>query len=221
LLAEARQFEAYNRLTAFLMHDLNNLIAQQSLIVKNAEKHKRNPDFVDDAMRTIANSVERMNRVMDQLKRGEADKHVKPAELKVIVSAAVDRCTNKEPVPSLALNGIDAVLETDSEQFTMVLTHLIKNAQDATGVSGIVSVETEQTESEATIIISDTGSGMTPEFIRDRLFRPFDSTKGSQGMGIGAYQAREFARKMGGDLVIESEVSKGTTVTMSLPLLSR
>ena len=59
---------------------------------------------------------------------------------------------------------------------------------------------------------------MTSEFVRDRLFRPFDSTKGSQGMGIGAYQAREFARKMGGDLKVQSEVSKGTTITMSLPL---
>ena len=74
LLAEAQQFEAYNRLTAFLMHDLNNLIAQQSLIVENAEKHKRNPDFVDDAIETIAGSVERMKRVMRQLKRDETER---------------------------------------------------------------------------------------------------------------------------------------------------
>ena len=217
-LAEARQFEAYNRLTAFLMHDLNNLIAQQSLIVKNAEKHKRNPDFVDDAMQTIANSVERMNRVMDQLKRGDADRLAKPTELKFIVSTAVDRCADQEPVPTLDHNGIAAILDVDAEQFTMVLTHLIKNAQDATPASGTVSVRTQQADGGVTVRISDTGSGMTPEFVRDRLFRPFDSTKGSQGMGIGAYQAREFARKMGGDLNIKSEVGKGTTVTMTLPV---
>ena len=218
LLAEARQFEAYNRLTAFLMHDLNNLIAQQSLIVRNAEKHKRNPDFVDDAMQTIANSVERMKRVMDQLKRGEADRLVRSTALKFVVSTAVDRCAGRKPVPALDLNDKNASVEVDAEQFTMVLTHLIQNAQDSTPASGTVSVSTAQSNGRATVTVRDTGTGMTMEFIRDRLFRPFDSTKGSQGMGIGAYQAREFARKMGGDLRVQSEVSKGTTVTMSLPL---
>ena len=219
LLAEAQQFEAYNRLTAFLMHDLNNLIAQQSLIIRNAEKHKRNPDFVDDAMRTIASSVERMKRVMDQLKGGEADRLVKPAELKFFVSTAVDRCAGREPVPTLNLNDKDALVEVDAEQFTMVLMHLIQNAQDSTPSSGLVSVSTGQANGQVTVSVSDTGTGMTSEFVRDRLFRPFDSTKGSQGMGIGAYQAREFARRMGGDLKVQSEVAKGTTVTLSLPLM--
>ena len=96
LLAEAQQFETYNRLTAFLMHDLNNLIAQQSLIVDNAEKHKRNPEFVDDAISTIAGSVERMKRVMRQLKTGRSESPAKPTDLKFIVSAAVDRCSAKK-----------------------------------------------------------------------------------------------------------------------------
>jgi len=217
-LAEAQQFDAYNRLTAFLMHDLSNLIAQQTLIVKNAEKHKRNPDFVDDAMQTIANSVKRMNRVMEQLRRGEADRLVKPTELRFIVSTAIDRCAGREPVPVLLLNGVDAVLEVDPEQFTMVLTHLIKNAQDATPAGGTVSVSTEQVNGEVSVCVSDTGSGMSAKFVRERLFRPFDSTKGSRGMGIGAYQAREFVRKMGGDLEVQSEIGSGTRITMSLPV---
>jgi putative PEP-CTERM system histidine kinase len=217
LLVEAQQFEAYNRLTAFLMHDLNNLIAQQSLIVKNAEKHKRNPEFIDDAMQTVANSVSRMKRVMDQLKRGEADRLTKVTELKFIVSSAVDRCAGKEPTPTLDLNDVNVSLEVDAEQFTMVLTHLIQNAQDATPANGTVEVELSKANGEVAIRVSDSGSGMTPEFVRDHLFRPFDSTKGSQGMGIGAYQAREFARKMGGDVSVESEVGTGTTFVLSLP----
>ena len=70
-LAESRQFEAYHRLTAFVMHDLKNLAAQLALIVSNAEKHKRNPEFVDDAISTIANSTERMQRLIEQLQRRE------------------------------------------------------------------------------------------------------------------------------------------------------
>ncbi len=218
LLAEARQFEAYNRLTAFLMHDLNNLIAQLSMVVTNAEKHKRNPDFVDDAMRTIANSVDRMKRVMDQLKRGESDRRSKSTLLKFLVSKAVDRCSAKQPVPMLELDDRDASVTVDAEQLTMVLTHLIQNAQDATPSDGLITVRTRAVNGLATIVVEDSGCGMTPEFLRERLFRPFDSTKGTQGMGIGAYQAREFARKMGGDLQVDSEVAKGTRVVLSIPL---
>ena len=218
LLAEAQQFEAYNRLTAFLMHDLNNLIAQQSLIVSNAEKHKRNPDFVDDAIQTIANSVNRMKGVMAQLKRGEAASAAKKTAVKFIVSAAVDRCAGKEPVPNLRIEADDVKLAANVEEFTMVLVHLIRNAQDAMPAGGDIDVALEVDGANLVISIVDTGSGMSAHFIRDRLFRPFDSTKGVQGMGIGAYQAREFARKLGGELKVESEVGKGTMVTMILPL---
>ncbi len=218
LLAESQQFEAYNRLSAFLMHDLNNLIAQQSLIIKNAEKHKRNPEFVDDAMQTIANSVERMNRVMNRFKRGVPDRHVRKTPLKFIVSAAVDRCAEYEPSPTIKLECSDVEIEVDSEQITMVLAHLIKNAQDATSSDGRVAVRTARNGQSVEIEISDSGSGMSQRFIRDHLFRPFDSTKGSQGMGIGAYQAREFTRKMGGDIQVDSVVAEGTTVTLTLPV---
>ena len=83
-LAESRQFEAYHRLTAFVMHDLKNLAAQLSLIVSNAEKHKRNPEFVDDAISTIANSTGRMQRLIEQLQRREIQsltRHVQLGEI--------------------------------------------------------------------------------------------------------------------------------------------
>ena len=186
LLAEAQQFETYNRLTAFLMHDLNNLIAQQSLIVSNAEKHKRNPEFVDDAIHTIANSVDRMKNVMAQLKRGEADTKTKPTEVKFAISAAVDRCASKRPVPTLHTDANDVQLSVNREEFMMVLTHLIRNAQDATPAEGRIDVVLRSNEDDVLISIEDSGGGMSPQFIRERLFRPFDSTKGAQGMGIGA-----------------------------------
>ena len=218
LLSEAQQFEAYNRLTAFLMHDLNNLIAQQSLIVANADQHKRNPEFVDDAMHTIAGSVQRMRRVMDQLRRGEASQPPRPTELRFLVSAAVDRCSDTKPVPRLELNGVNGSATVDAEQCIMILVHMIKNAQEATPDDGEVTVSLAHPNGKVEISVRDTGCGMTEDFIRDRLFRPFDSTKGSQGMGIGAYQARDFARKMCGDLTVESSSPGGTTVTLALPI---
>jgi putative PEP-CTERM system histidine kinase len=217
LLTEAQQFETYNKLTAFLMHDLNNLLAQQSLIVKNAEKHKRNPDFVDDAIDTISNSVERMNRVMEQLKRGEVERSRRCTAISKVVADAITRCAAHQPAPTSAV--IENVeVSANAEEFTMVLSHLIRNAQDATLASGSVTVIVEKLAGNAVIRVVDEGAGMSADFVRDRLFRPFDSTKGVEGMGIGAYQAREFARKLGGDLKVESQPKKGTTVTMIVPL---
>jgi putative PEP-CTERM system histidine kinase len=218
LLAEARQFEAYNRTTAFLMHDLNNLIAQQSLIVANAEKHKRNPEFVDDAISTIAGSVERMKRVMKQLKSADMKKNTKLTDLKFVVSAAVDRSAVIKPNPILDLNDVEARVATNEEEFIMVLAHVIRNAQDACSEDGTVTVGLHRSDSLATITVSDDGAGMSSDFVRDRLFRPFDSTKGNQGMGIGAYQAREFARQMGGDLAVDSRPGEGTRVSISVPI---
>ena len=218
LLAEAQQFEAFNRLTTFLMHDLNNLIAQQSLIVSNAEKHKHNPEFVDDAIQTISNSVDRMKNVMQQLRRGRESGKKKKTELRFIVSAAVDECAVRKPSPRLELQDVEGAVFVNADEFRTILVHLIRNAQDATPANGSVTVRLAQVEGNAEISVEDTGSGMSDEFVRHRLFRPFDSTKGAQGMGIGAYQAREFVRRMGGEFAVESSVSKGTSIRIRLEL---
>jgi signal transduction histidine kinase len=70
---------------------------------------------------------------------------------------------------------------------------------------------------EIVITVSDTGAGMDAVFIRDRLFRPFDSTKGDAGMGIGAFQARHIVRLAGGELEVTSQPGAGTTFAVRLP----
>ncbi len=108
--------------------------------------------------------------------------------------------------------------EANPERLTTVAEHLIRNAQDATDDNGQVDVSAVMADSVVTVRISDTGCGMTPKFIRERLFRPFDSTKGSQSMGIGAYQAREYIRELGGQLTVSSEIGEGTSFSLSLPV---
>jgi signal transduction histidine kinase len=67
------------------------------------------------------------------------------------------------------------------------------------------------------VIISDNGEGMSSEFIKTRLFKPFDTTKGNAGMGIGAHDAKAFLEKIGGQLLVESCVNEGSTFTMYIP----
>jgi signal transduction histidine kinase len=96
----------------------------------------------------------------------------------------------------------------------------VRNAQDATPSAGRIEVRLGADGGMARIEVEDTGCGMDPDFIRSELFKPFRSTKGAKGMGIGAYQIRETLRAAGGDVEVLSEVGKGTTVRMSLPLAS-
>ncbi len=219
LLAEGRQFEAYNRLTAFLMHDLKNLIAQQSLVVRNAARHKHDPEFIDDAIETIDNSVQRMERLLEQLRQGRLAGTPERVNLAKVAADAVSRHSDGHPAPQLG-NTDDQYIRVDPEALASVVGHVIRNAQQACDPDvGCVTVSVACNDDQVEIKIKDNGLGMDEAFVRDRLFRPFDTTKGSQGMGIGAYQVREFVEQAGGQIRVESELGRGTVFRLCFPSL--
>lgn len=218
-VAELSQFEAYNRLTTFVMHDLKNCAAQLSLLVGNAVRHKHNPEFIDDAISTIAQTAERMTRLIGQLRQGNVDTQTRSINLGEALQAALERCSSRKPEPILELlPPRPCVVSADPERLKAAFEHVIRNAQDAAGEAGCVRVSMEARGEKARICVEDTGSGMDAEFIRVRLFRPFDTTKGPNGMGIGAYQAREFARSIGGDVEVRSDPGRGTRFLFDLPM---
>ena len=217
-LAETMQFEAFSRLTAYLMHDLKNTMAQQMLIVDNAEKHKRNPDFVDDVIDTVRASAERIRNVVNQLQQGTKGGRRDRIDVGRVVLIATSRCADRSPAPGASLCDARAIVVGDEHRLLMALTHAISNAQDATPADGKVDVTMRIDGKDCVIDIADTGAGMDAEFVRDRLFRPFDSTKGAQGMGIGAHQIRETIREMGGSVSVDSAPGEGTTLKLRIPL---
>jgi putative PEP-CTERM system histidine kinase len=215
-LAESRQFEAYNKLTAFMMHDLKNSVAQLGLVVANAQRHKRNPEFIDDAIGTISNAVERMTRLIEQLRDNQRGARTQPVQLDELLRNAVARCAYKSPVPELDIRSSPVRVGADPERLSSVLDHVLRNAQDA-APEGKVFAHLSVSDGEARLVVRDTGSGMDAAFVRERLFRPFDSTKGSKGMGIGAYQAREYVQSLGGRVEVQSSPGDGTTFSIILP----
>lgn len=219
-LAEARQFDAFNKLAAYVMHDLKNLIAQQSLVVKNAEKHKDNPAFVDDAIQTINNSVVRMNTLLRKLQRNEPES-VRVLNLNEVLVEAVKRCQKGQPQPTLRNEFSDLRVKADWDSLVMVFIHLIHNAQDATPASGFIDLEVEVEGTMVNIIIEDNGEGMDEDFLRNRLFKPFDTTKTGKGMGIGVYQVRDYVQTLSGNMAVTSTPNEGTTFTVSLPLVAQ
>ena len=216
-LAEAHQFEALNRLSAVLMHDLRHLIAQQALVVQNAARHRGNPEFFDDAILTIDNSVRRMTRLMEELRSGIVTEQAHRLGLAELCADAVKRVAGSVPRPALELRERPEIV-VNRERLLQVLEHLIRNAQEATPADGSVTVMLNTVDHQAVIDVVDTGSGMDAAFVRERLFRPFDSTKGERGFGIGAYQAREFVRSCGGSIDVESAPGRGTRFVLRLPL---
>jgi putative PEP-CTERM system histidine kinase len=214
-LAEARQFEAYNRMTAFVMHDLKNIAAQLRLISQNADRHKRNPEFVDDAVRTISNSAARMTKLIAQLTTGETGT-MRTIDLADLAERAAVRRSMSQPVPQVVVSDRPTVF-ADAERLAAVIEHAISNAQEATPPTGEVRIEVNRTHGHPMIAIVDTGCGMDDEFVRERLFRPFDTTKGTKGMGIGAFQIREYLRSLGGGVQVDSVPGAGTRFTLIFP----
>lgn len=217
-LAESRQFEAYHRLTAFMMHDLKNSVAQLRLIVRNAEKHRQNPAFVDDAIATIGNAAERMTRLIEQLSDRNRASGTVPVDFGALIQGVVARCADRRPAATFAPPPVPITLHADADRLAAVLEHVIRNAQDACDPADNIDLKVTIDAARVRLTVADSGPGMTPEFVRARLFRPFDSTKGSKGMGIGAFQVREYVRSLGGDVEVQSSPGSGTRFDIILPL---
>jgi len=217
-LMQARQFEAFNRLSAYIVHDLKNILAQQSLIVANAEKHKHNPAFVDDVIATVNHSVKRMTRLMEQMRSGMRGSHPSLLELGSLLREVAERRSTARPVPKLSLPEEPLCVEADREQLATVFGHLVQNAQEATPDNGKVALRLFRKGDRAIIEVEDTGTGMDAAFISERLFKPFDSTKGLTGMGIGVFESREYIRSLEGEICVHSTPGEGSLFRITLPL---
>jgi putative PEP-CTERM system histidine kinase len=217
-LSEARQFETFNRLSAYVVHDLKNLVAQLSLVVSNSAKHKHNPLFMDDVIRTVDNSVARMNRLLAQLRCDVAiTTQTSCVDLAQLLNEIVLGDRSGRPPPALEIQKKRIFVNANRDRLTAVIGHVIQNARDATPLNGHITVRMRAEEKFALVEVEDTGCGMDETFIRESLFRPFKTTKGSSGMGIGAYETREFVRSLGGDVDVVSRPGQGSIFRLHLP----
>ncbi len=220
-LLDARQLEAFHRLSAFLVHDLKNVSGQLSLVLSNAERHMDNPDFVADAFATVANARDRMDRTLAQLRQARPAEPTPQRRFRAadVLAEAVEQASSLAPRPVFedAAGGISLV--GGRAQLLNTVQHLLRNAQEATPPDGEIRVHLAVEGGEVRIDIRDSGRGMDDDFVRERLFRPFQTTKGNAGMGIGTYEAKELVRQLGGRIEVRSRVGEGTVFTIRLPLV--
>ena len=204
-------------MSAFVVHDLKNIIAQLSLMLKNAERHRDNPEFQKDMLMTVEHSVERMRQLMMQLREGatplDGPRGIDLADvMRRIQNAKSGQGRDVE------LNIEERLVARGHEdRVERVIGHLVQNALDATDPDGRVWVRLARQGTNALVEVGDTGHGMSPEFVRERLFKPFQTTKPT-GMGIGAYESFQYVHELGGKLSVDSAVDVGTQVSLLLPL---
>ncbi|WP_427968442.1 XrtA/PEP-CTERM system histidine kinase PrsK [Altererythrobacter sp.] len=215
-LLEASRFDEFNRRIAFVMHDIKNLASQLSLLARNAEKHADNPDFRADMLVTLRNSADKLNALLARLGRyGAGQVHAKQAvDLTAVAKELAARFRGSHPVE--VTRAESCLVSVDVEALDQALVHLLQNAIDASPPEAPVYLDVASDGLNGRIEIIDAGKGMAPGFIRNGLFKPFVSSKNG-GFGIGAFEARELVRAMGGRLSVESREGVGTRFIVSLP----
>ncbi len=218
-LMEAARFDEFNRRMAFVMHDIKNLASQLGLLARNAEKHADNPAFRADMLVTLRNSSDKLTSLLARLGRyGSARKDKRECvDLSALCGRLVAGRAGQHPVELLAEP--EVLVEVDIEACEQAIGHILQNAIEASAPTASVFVEVAQTNGMAVVQVVDAGEGMTPEFVRNGLFKPFVSSK-TNGFGIGAFEARELVRAQGGRLEVDSREGLGSRFAIRLPLAS-
>jgi putative PEP-CTERM system histidine kinase len=216
-LLEARKFDAFNRMSAFVVHDLKNIVAQLSLMLGNAKRLHANPEFQQDMMATVENSLEKMRQLMLQLREGEAPVAGRSGVDLVPIVRRIEEVVARRG-RTIDVQVIDAVVTRGHEsRIERVIGHVVQNALDATDGNDKVWLKLRRQSGQAQVEVGDTGSGMSREYVQTALFKPFHTTK-KAGLGIGAYESYQYVRELGGSVSVDSEPGRGTVMTISLPL---
>lgn len=215
-LMDASRFDEFNRRMAFVMHDIKNLASQLSLLSANAEKHADNPEFRADMLVTLRNSSEKLSALLARLGRYGTNGAQEVREVDLVdIARSLNRRFKVGHAVSLT-RADPALVMADPEALEQALIHLVQNAVDASDEDAPIYLSVTSDNLCGQIEIIDSGSGMSPEFVRSGLFKPFVSSK-QGGFGIGAFEAREMIKAMGGRLTVESREGVGTRFSVILP----
>lgn len=215
-LDDAQRFEEFNRRFAFIIHDVKNLVSQLSLLSRNAERHADNPEFRADMVLTLKESVGKMNDMLARLSqhnKGRAEEPRPVALIDLLQQVAQTRARQH----SVHVSGDAPLALADPARVEQIVTHLLQNAIDASPPDSPVDLRLSAEAGEAVVAIIDRGKGMSAEYIRRDLFKPFSSSKAA-GFGLGAFEARTLAQAMGGRIEVESKPGAGSRFTLRLPL---
>ncbi|MDF0489758.1 PEP-CTERM system histidine kinase PrsK [Sphingomonas sp. H39-1-10] len=213
-LAEAERFDEFNRRFAFILHDIKNLVSQLTLTARNAERHAENPAFRADMIATLKDSAGRMNDLLARLSQHHSGRAEEPSvvDLADVAERVIRQRRRQHPITLTCAPHATAL--ADPARLEQLLAHLLQNAIEASGPDQPVEISVAG-GARPTLIVADSGCGMSPAFVREQLFKPFVSSKPG-GFGIGAFEARQLAEAMGGGVAVTSREGAGTRFVVTL-----
>jgi putative PEP-CTERM system histidine kinase len=218
-IMERKELEAFQTMSAFLIHDLKNAASTLGLMLENLPTHFNNPAFREDAFRGIGSAASRINDLINRMNALRHELRLQPAELDLnhVVTEAL--ATLNGTLENKLVTKFDQIpnILADGQQLQSVCTNLLLNACDAVGLNGRITVETTRQGEWVALSVSDNGCGMSEQFIKNSLFRPFRSTK-KKGLGIGMFQSKTIVEAHQGKIHVDSELGVGTTFRVMLPL---
>ena len=218
-IMRGKELEAFQTISAFFVHDLKNAASTLSLMLQNLPVHFDDPAFRQDALRGIGETVNRINQLIGRVGVLRHTLELNPVEFdfNLLVTEALESLNDIAGVEVLKELHPLPTLRADREQLQSVVTNLLLNARDAVGSKGQVTVRTDHFDGWATLLVGDNGCGMSPGFLKDSLFRPFQTTK-KKGLGIGMFQSKMIVQAHRGSIQVKSELGVGTTFRIMLPL---
>ncbi len=220
-LMEKKELEAFQTISAFFVHDLKNAASTLGLTLQNLPKHFDDPEFRQDTLRGIGSAADRINQIVSRLNAFRHELHLTSGDVDLnrLVTGAVDSLNGTMGAEVVTQMQPVSMIAGDDDKLQSVVTNLLLNARDAAGDRGRITVATSQHKNCVVLSVSDNGCGMSPDFIRDSLFRPFRTTK-KKGLGIGMFQAKMIVDAHRGSIQVESEVGVGTTFRVTLPIMT-
>ena len=217
-ITSGKELEAFQAMSAFFVHDLKNAASTLSLTLKNLPLHFDDPTFRQDMLRGIGETTERINQLISRLTAlRRLELNLVEVDLNSVVDDAVNGMNGALNVRVMRDLRLQPKVRLDRDQFGSVINNLLLNARDAVGSEGEVKIQTAADSEWAILSVADNGCGMTPEFVRSSLFRPFQTTK-KKGLGIGMFQSKMIVEAHQGRIVVKSEPAVGTTFRIMLPL---
>ncbi len=221
-VGRARELDAFRTMSAFFVHDLKNAAASLNLMLKNLPVHFDDPAYRQDAIRAVGNTAARIDEMIARLSalRQRPEFHFADTDLAQLVAEAVGLLGSAPGVEVTTALGPLPPVRADADYLRNVIANLLFNARDALATGGRIEVRAERAGEQVVVSVSDNGCGMSEDFLRDSLFRPFQTTK-KKGLGIGMFQARQVIDAHGGGIQVDSQVGRGTTVRVTLPASTR
>lgn len=218
-LRRAKELEAFQTFSAFFVHDLKNVASTLSLTLENLPVHYENPEFRKDAMHLISKSVERIRSMTSRMSllRGKLDLERRACDLNELVTTTIATLDGARDQSLTSKLGPIPEVWVDPDQIQKVLVNLLLNAREASQGHGEIRVTTGLKGDWVTLAVSDSGCGMTEEFIRKELFQPFKTTK-DRGLGIGLYHSKVIVEAHRGSIEVESREGEGSTFRVLLPV---